>query len=390
MNKREQSRTILLIRNAAKSDFGGAETYSVSLAKILKKNGFSPVIVTRSEKLLSYAHSHKVQTIRGWWWSKQTWNGLNIAIFPAYLAWQCVLTLWYVRLIKKIRPLALHIQSKDDFIAATIAGKLTGTQTIWTDHMDLRFIFKNIKKPLRNPLGKLVYWAAKHAGHIIIIADNEYRLVTSEFKDPHSLDEQIVVIKNGVIDELKNVKPRTRDKNKFIFCVASRMVKLKGVGEAIRAFIKLRETAGNKAKHARLAIYGDGPDIQKFKDLAKGRDDITFYGHQQNSIQKIYESDAFVFPTYREGFSITLLEATMLGKVIIVSDVDSTPEVVTHKKTGLLVPVGDIDALAEAMDLVISNSKLRKTLEVNARKNYEQNFNLETIVREKIIPLYFD
>jgi len=381
------AQTVLLIRNAAKQDFGGAETYQISLAKVLRQNGINPIVVTRSAKLTAHAHTHGVQTIRGWWWSKQSWNGRNIIIFPLYVTWQLLLTLWYITLILRTRPAALHIQSKDDFIAATIAGRLTGKPAIWTDHMDLRYIFKNIARPFRNPLGKFVFWAAKRASHIIIISDNERRLVTSELANPHGLDRQIVIVKNGVLDETGNLKARPSSPDAFTFCLASRMTVGKGVGEAIRAFIQLTEDPAYQ-KHARLAIYGDGPDIATFKDLAKGYEHITFYGHQQNSIQKISEADVFMLPSYQEGFSITLLEATMLGKAIIASNVDSNPEIVRNKQTGLLVPVRDVDALAGAMRLLISDTKLKKSLEAEARKNFEDNFNLETIVREKVIPLY--
>ena len=63
MNKEKQ--TILLIRNAAPRDFGGAETYPVSLASVLTNQGLSPIIVTRSKKLLHYAHEHAIPTVRG-------------------------------------------------------------------------------------------------------------------------------------------------------------------------------------------------------------------------------------------------------------------------------------------------------------------------------------
>lgn len=387
MKKREHPRTILLIRNAAKQDFGGAETYPVSLAKILAQNGLTPIIVTRSEKLTSYARSHKVKTIRGWWWSKQTWNGQNIALFPAYLAWQCALTMWYMLLIIKTRPLALHIQSKDDFIGATIAGKIMRVRTVWTDHMDLRYIFQNIKKPLRNPLGKLVFWAAKRADKIIIISDNEHRLVTAELPNWRDLDHNIMVIKNGVIDELQNIQKK-KTNSVFTFCLTNRLVTYKGIGDAIEAFSIVSKKLAGADKRVRLVFYGDGPEADKFKKLASGIEGIEFYGHTEDAIQKVSEADVFIHPSYHEGFSISLLEAVMLGKPMIVTDVDSNPEVVKHKETGLLVPAKNPKKLAEAMLLLINNPELKQTLGLNARKNYEQNFNLETIVREKIIPLY--
>ena len=63
-------KVVLLIRNAAQSDFGGAETYQISLAKTLEKLHYQPIIVSRSVKLINYAKDNSIQTIRGWWWSQ--------------------------------------------------------------------------------------------------------------------------------------------------------------------------------------------------------------------------------------------------------------------------------------------------------------------------------
>lgn len=376
---------ILLIRNAAKDDFGGAETYTVSIAKILTKNNFHPIIVSRSAKVLSYAKDHSVDIHRGWWWSRQNWSGRKILLVPLYIAWQFVLTFWYLQLIVKTHAQILHVQSKDDFIAGTIAGRIMRRRVVWTDHMDLRYVFQNISKPLRNPVGKLVFQSAKLANHIILISENEHRLVVSHFKNKNDLKKQIVLVKNGVVDQRTKYPYKQHDV--FSFCLASRIVTNKGVGEAIQAYVLLKEQRTLKTP-TKLDIYGDGQDIKKFKALAAGHDDIVFHGHQTNAIAKIAESDVFILPSYQEGLSITLLEATMLGKAIIATAVDSNPEVIRDKSTGLLVQPRDVKGLANAMSQIYSDSDLRHKLERNARSNYEHGFNLETSVKEKIIPLY--
>lgn len=383
MRKRE---TILLVRNAAKHDFGGAETYPVSLANILKDMGYKPILVTRSEKLLKYAKGESVKTHRGWWWSRQNWSGWRVSLFPIYILWQIVLTIWYIQLIVRTRALAAHVQSRDDFIAATIAGRIMGIKVIWTDHMDLRYVFESISKNLRNPVGKFVFLAAHIAHHIILISDNEYRLVTAHFKNKHSLEKQIILIKNGVID--RGVKDRKQKRKRLIFCLASRMVVNKGVGEAISAFKILQKRLSPRDSSVQLAIYGDGADTDIFRDLASSDKNIIFYGHQNNAIDKVRDTDVFILPSYQEGFSIALLEASMLGKAIIASDVDSNSEIISHKKTGLLVKVRDTKDLSDAMYLLATDSALRHKLEDGARRNFEQNFDLVKIAKDKIIPLY--
>jgi glycosyltransferase involved in cell wall biosynthesis len=248
--------------------------------------------------------------------------------------------------------------------------------------MDLRYIFQNIARPFRNPVGKLVFWAARLAHHVILISNNEYRLVTSRLKQKDPLQRQIIIVKNGVVDQ-KDKYPPYRQTEDFVFCLASRIVKNKGIGEAIEAFASLEENHKYKLK-----IYGNGPDMELFKKMAKPYANIIFFGHQSDALAKINEADVFMLPSYQEGFSIALLEATMLGKAIIASDVDSNSEIIVNKKTGLLARVKDPKHLAERMQLLISDNSLRHSLEVAARKNFEENFDLDTIVRSQIIPLY--
>lgn len=377
--------TVLLIRNAAPNDFGGAETYPVSLAQILSKNDWNPVIVSASEKLLNYAQENNVAVIRGRWMKYQNWSGYHLLLLPFYAVWQLYLTFWYIHLINKTSAHTLHIQSRDDFIAGTLAGHIMNRTVIWTDHMDLRYSFENIARTLRNPVGKLVFWAGHYASRIILISQNEYRLVTAHFKNPSDLEKQITIVKNGVPDQLADM-PREKTNDRFLFCIASRVVKNKGIGEAIEAFTILQKN--NPSFQASLHIYGGGGDLDFFKKAAQDIPNITFFGYTKKSVQAIHTSDAFLLPSYQEGFSIALLEATMLGKAIIASDVDSNSEIISDKVNGLLVPARDARALAEAMEYLYANANVRKELEVAARARYLREFNLKTIVEKEILPLY--
>lgn len=380
------NKTILLVRNAAKNDFGGAETYQVSLAKILNKNGYDPIVVTRSQRLLDYAQQNRVKTIRGWWWPKQDWGGKYIIMFPLFIVWELALTTWYARLLTKTKAIAIHAQSRDDFIACTFAARIKNKKVIWTDHMDLRYIFTNIAKPLKNLIGKTVYLATYFADDIIIISDNERKLIARHLKNPRSLDKKIRLIKNGVIDSNARYAQEPIKNSLFCFCLASRIVTNKGIGETIAAFKIVQEKLGKD--NLCLAIYGDGPEIKKFKNMSKHHKNIRFFGHHHNALQKISQADVFILPSYQEGFSIALLEAMMLGKPIIATDVDSNPELIINNKTGLLVKPKDPTALAGAMLKLYSDPQLRKNIASSARISYVENYNLDDIAKNKIIPLY--
>ena len=96
----------------------------------------------------------------------------------------------------------------------------------------------------------------------------------------------------------------------------------------------------------------------------------------------------FVLPSYHEGLSLALLDAAMMQKTLIATDVDGNPEIVIDKKTGLLVKARDVDSLADALDKLLSSPSLQDKYAANARKLFLDKYDFPTIVKEKIIPIY--
>jgi 2-deoxystreptamine N-acetyl-D-glucosaminyltransferase/2-deoxystreptamine glucosyltransferase len=68
-----------------------------------------------------------------------------------------------------------------------------------------------------------------------------------------------------------------------------------------------------------------------------------------------------------ETFGYTILEAMASGLPVIGSRVGAVPELIEHGRTGLLVPFGDVNALAEAIDRVLSDPGLAKDIGATAR-----------------------
>lgn len=374
---------IIIIRNAKKFDFGGGERFPIFVADILAGLDFDPIIVSRSPKLLAFARSRNIKTVSGWWWSRQNWSGKSALLFPVYLGWQLVLTLWYLGLFLRKNPDIIHIQSKDDFIAATLAGRLSSKRVIWTDHADLKHIWKNVGIWNKNPVGKLVYLAAKHAHAITVVSESERRLVSDNLPLDSPVRKSLRVIYNGVIDLGSNYTAK-HEGGEFTYCVASRLVTDKGIKEVIDAFTKLSKDQPS----ARLLLLGGGPEAEKFKTYARDNQKITFLGHQNNPFTYISNADVFVHPTYHEGFSVALVEASMLSRPIIATAVGGNVEIIHDRKTGLLVPPKDVPALYEAMKLLYEDKELRQSIAKNARIQYEKRFQFDQTVKEGFIPLY--
>src|SRR5665647_19005 len=129
---------IALIRNSYSNDIGGAEIFPISLAKILTLSGYEPYILSANNKNLRMAKAAKLKTRRSPWWSFQNFSGFKVLLFPVYLFWMLIITVWYFIFFLRNRIDIVHPQSRDDFIAATFAAKLIGRKVIWIDHADLK------------------------------------------------------------------------------------------------------------------------------------------------------------------------------------------------------------------------------------------------------------
>ena len=375
-------RRIAIIRNAAPQDFGGGERFPVFLAEVLQKNNFEPVIISRSKKLLAFAKQRNQQTIRGWWWRKQQWSGLNNLLLPLYLLWQCALFLYYLQLFKKIKPSAVHIQSKDDFIAATHAAHALAIHTVWTDHADLKHIVVNTSSRLKNPIGKLILAAAKRADYITVVSKSEQTLISQHLAEGSPIMAKMQVVHNGVTDIATDYS--SAKANTFTFLVASRLVTDKGINEVIAAFKRLHTENDN----TELVLIGDGPEAAKMKQQALNTPSIIFKGHQSDPISFMARAHVFVHPTYHEGFSVALVEAGMMSLPIIATAVGGNVEIIESGKTGVLVPAKDTAALYDAMRQLLLNRGLCKELGENARNQYLANYQFDTIVTDSFIPLY--
>jgi glycosyltransferase involved in cell wall biosynthesis len=77
--------------------------------------------------------------------------------------------------------------------------------------------------------------------------------------------------------------------------------------------------------------------------------------------------DVLVLPSAYEEMGSVLTEAMASGLPVVASDVGGIPEVVRHGETGLLVPPGDVDALAAALDRLVADAGLRARLSAGAR-----------------------
>lgn len=96
----------------------------------------------------------------------------------------------------------------------------------------------------------------------------------------------------------------------------------------------------------------------------------------------IYSCDLFVLSSHWEGFGNVLIEAMVCGTPVVSTDCNYGPrEIITHEQDGILVPVGNISALSNAMLSVLKNKDFGRRLAENAREKVKQ-FDTKVITKK--------
>jgi glycosyltransferase involved in cell wall biosynthesis len=114
-----------------------------------------------------------------------------------------------------------------------------------------------------------------------------------------------------------------------------------------------------------LDIFGDGVEREKLEALAGPR--VVFHGRIDRPQTALSAIDLLVLPSEAEGFGLVLIEAMAAGVPVVASDAPGIRDVVTHERDGLLVPVGDAEALSRAIERIATDATLRGQLIVNGR-----------------------
>ena len=154
----------------------------------------------------------------------------------------------------------------------------------------------------------------------------------------------------------------------------------KGVDVLLRAMARVK---------ARLFVVGRGPNRLELSGLAARlgiSNRVSFLGEVSESERRIllHSCDVFVLPSIdnREAFGIAQLEAMACGRPVIASDLPTGVRFVNkNQMTGLLVPPGDSDALAAALQRLLGDERLRATLGNAAKRRAELEFSADRMVR---------
>lgn len=175
--------------------------------------------------------------------------------------------------------------------------------------------------------------------------------------------------------------PHSSANRRIRFLNIGRLFPVKGQGDLIlgfHAFLK-------QCPDAVLDIVGEGPARESLSLLIKElklEQKVFLLGARNDIAAIIHEYDCFVFPSYSEGFSGSVVEAMFTGLPILASDIPANKELVKHLETGYLFARGAVEGITEAMIWYVNNLSLAQSLAVIANGYAKAHFEIEQIVAE--------
>ena len=188
-------------------------------------------------------------------------------------------------------------------------------------------------------------------------------------------------LKNGRIikNPVSAARPASAVKNDKLVAVG-RLSAQKNHKLLIDAFARIAD----KFPKYTLEIYGEGELEQTLKAQCRAlglEKRVLFMGNVVNLHERIADADVFVLSSDYEGLSNALMEAMMMGLPCVSTDCAGADEIICDGENGLLVPVGDEAAMAEALDRILGDTALRERLGACAASSSER-FRRENILKQ--------
>lgn len=296
-----------------------------------------------------------------------------------------------IRYLRRTKPRVLLSALNGANVAAILARSLafSPTRVVLTQHNTLRhraWDGPETRRSLSRPLIPRLY---RHADRIIAVSQGLAEELLDLTKLPR---DRVVTIYNPVITpELFRLAQEPVDHPWFqvgsdpVILGVGRLVPQKDFPTLLRAFARVRAS-----RRARLVILGEGPERARLQQLAYdlGIDsEVDMPGFVRNPYAWMARASLFVLSSAWEGFGVVLVEAMACGTPVVSTDCPHGPaEILQGGRYGMLVPVGDEAAMADAILRVLEGHPARVSSEAVERFRLEPVLNSYLRVLSPFLP----
>ena len=297
-----------------------------------------------------------------------------------------------VRRLRTEKPDIVHGFTIKAAIYGAIAGKFAGVPAIVNSVNGLGYVFisNDMKARMLRPIVRLMmrfaFWG-KACRVIVQNPTDKAQFVSERIVSAGSIE---LIPGSGV--DCHKFAPKIAGKNsenEVRVLLPARLLWDKGVGEFVEAS-RIAAGRGIRFLVAGEIDSGNPAAVQAGQAEAWQQEGLLeLLGHVEDMTNLMENVDIVVLPSYREGLPKSLIEAAASAKPVITTDVPGCRDVVENGVSGIVVPVRNAEALAEAIIKLAKNPDLRRKMGEAGRERALEAFDQRIIVR-KTIEVYDD
>lgn len=327
---------------------GGSERVMSLLANEFAKRKYQVTIVCLNKQIVFYPINENVRIIFAERETKSTSLIKKI--------------IWLRKFVYDVRPDVVIPFMEAVYCVTLLSLVGSSVPVISSERIDPR------KSPfLRNILRRLILPLTTH----LVVQTEKIRNFYPSF-----IRKKTSVIYNPVREDIYNDDRTVNKKNRIISI--GKLYPQKNQKMMIRAFARIAD----KFPDWQLVIYGEGPlraELESLVSSFKLQGRVLLPGRTEKVVDELKKSKVFCFSSNFEGMSNAIIEAICVGLPIVSTNVSGASELIGEGKGGYIVPCGDVDLFAQALQKVMSDHGIQKSMsEYNLKK--ASLFKLDIIV----------
>lgn len=298
-------------------------------------------------------------------------------------------------LIIKTGPNVIYLLSSE----AGFSGSIAASVYRFFTQKKLKIIYRiggwAFKEPRNIIIKKIYLWAEKISAPFkdIIIVNSEFDRQLA-IKNKIARPEKITMIHNNIDLNIIKFLPKKvakkfieskffsqSEKNSILIGTIANLYKNKGLDFLILAAAKIKKSQPNW----QFVIIGNGPERFNLEKLIKnhGLENYVFIIGRINDAYKYLKAlDLFVLPSVKEGQPWVILESMAAEVPIVATNIAGIPEMIKNETSGLLVEPTDSNALAMAIEKILTHPSLAHECAEQAFKTVKEKFNLIEMIQK--------
>lgn len=287
------------------------------------------------------------------------------------------------RIIREIRPDLCFASTIKPVIWGCLAARVCGVPRVYAAITGLGYAFEEdswLKKSVSALAGRLYRLALAGASGVFFQNPDDAALFRSRrLIGPDTL----IFMTRGVGVDVRRFAPAPfppfPPAGPLTFLMVARLLKAKGVTEYARA----GQILAGKCRLELLGPPEDGPGAAPLSEILDWQKQgwLTWLGETSDVRPYLANCHCLVLPSYREGTPTAVMEAMATGRPCIVTDAPGCRELVRDGENGFLVPVGNADALAAAMQRFVDDPALARQMGAMGRAMAERELDAAQVAK---------